>query len=89
MANFVVAVAYNKGEICCEQYLGNMNGQLFADFIRENFPQMFRHSANPKVKFFLQDGDPSQNSQKNTQCYGSSGLQAIVHSTTVTRYQSC
>ena len=35
VANFVVAVAYNKGEICCEQYLGNMNGQFFADFIRE------------------------------------------------------
>ena len=38
-----------------------MNGQLIADFIRENFPQMFEHSANPKGKHFLQDGDPSQN----------------------------
>ena len=66
VANFVVAVAYNKGEICCEQYLGNMNGQLFADFIRENFPQMFEHSTNPKVKLFLQDGDPSQNPQNST-----------------------
>ena len=64
VANFVVAVGYNKGVICCEQYLGNMNEQLFADFIRENFPQMFEHSANPKWKLFLQDGDPNQNSKK-------------------------
>ena len=64
VANFVVAVAYNKGVICCEQYLGNMNGQLFANFLRENVPQMFEHSANPKGKLFLQDGDPSQNSKE-------------------------
>ena len=63
VANFVVAVAYNKGVIFCEQYLGNMNGQLFADFIMENFPQMFEHIANPKGKLFLQDGDLSQNSK--------------------------
>ena len=46
----------------CEQYHGRMTGKLFADFVRESLPEVFSKSANPKGRYFLQDGDPSQNS---------------------------
>ena len=61
-AHFLVAVAYKKGVILCEQYHGRMTGKLFADFVRESLPEVFSKSANPKGRYFLQDGDPSQNS---------------------------
>ena len=63
-ANFFVAIAYKKGVILAEQYEGQLNGQSFAEFVREQFPTLFERSSNPKGKLFLQDGDPSQNSRK-------------------------
>lgn len=62
VAHFMVAMAYNKGVILCEQYFGRINGQKFADFITEHFTATFEQSANPRGRLFLQDGDPSQNS---------------------------
>ena len=62
MARFMVAIAYGKGVIKCHQYHGNVNSEMCADFIKEQFPSMFENSPNPKGKLFLQDGDPSQNS---------------------------
>ena len=59
----IVAIAYGKGIVCCEQYEGQMTGQLFASFITEKFDRVFANSANPRGKLFLQDGDPSQNSK--------------------------
>lgn len=64
VAHFLVAIAYNRGVILCEQYHGNINGAMFAQFISDHFKQTFENSANPKGKLFLQDGDPSQNSKK-------------------------
>lgn len=32
--------------------------------MRENFPEIFENSSNPRGKLFLQDGDPRQNSKK-------------------------
>ena len=64
VANFFVAIAYGKGVVLCEQYMGHVNGQMFADFIREHFKKTFNKSVNPTGKLFLQDGDPSQNSKK-------------------------
>ena len=64
MAKFMIAIAYSKGIVECKQYSGNINGQKCADFIRNNFPEMFMKAQNPKGKLFLQDGDPSQNSAK-------------------------
>ena len=61
-AKFMVAIAYGKGIIKCHQYNENINGELFSQFINENFDGMFNCSANPKGRLFLQDGDPSQNS---------------------------
>jgi transposase len=62
MANFIVAIAYGKGVVLCEQYEDRFTGQYFADFIRKHFPATFKKSANPTRKLFLQDGDPRQNS---------------------------
>lgn len=64
VAHFMAAIAHGKGVVLCEQYHGKLNGQSFAEFIREHFPRVFKNSANPKGKLFLQDGDPSQNSKK-------------------------
>lgn len=64
VANFIVAISYKKGVICCEQYHGSITGESFAEFIQQNFPKLFEVSINPKGKLFLQDGDPRQNSKK-------------------------
>ena len=54
-AHFIVAIAFNKGVILAEQYEGNLNGQKFADFVREQFPT-FRHysriAVTKTVSFF-------------------------------------
>ena len=63
MARFMVAIAYGKGVIGCHQYQGNIDGEKFAQMIKDNFPELFAKSANPIRKLFLQDGDPSQNSK--------------------------
>ena len=63
-AHFIVAIAYSKGVILAEQYEGHLNGQKFANFVREQFPTLFQNNSNKKGKPFLQDRDPSQNSRK-------------------------
>ena len=40
-----------------------MNGNLFAQFVENNFPDIFKESCNPSGNVFVQDGDPSQNSK--------------------------
>ena len=65
-AHFIVGIAFNKGVILAEQYEGNLNGQKFADFVREQFPTLFENSSNKNGKLFLQDGDPSQKQPKST-----------------------
>ena len=64
VAHFFVAIAYNKGTILCEQYFGNINGDMFAQFVKDHFNETFKKSDNGEGKLFLQDGDPSQNSKK-------------------------
>ena len=60
-ADFVVAISYKKGVICCEEY-EKMNGKYFASFVRNNFADIFNRSINPNSKLY-QDLDPSQNSK--------------------------
>lgn len=67
VARFTVAIGHGVGVVHCEQHFKRMNGQLFADFIKQKFPEMFTKSANPRGRLFLQDGDPSQNSAKARQ----------------------
>ena len=62
--HFICAISHGKGVICCEQYEGKMSGELFANFVDENFEQVFQKSCNPRAKRFLQDGCPSQNSKR-------------------------
>ena len=62
MAHFIVAIAYRKGVMLCEQYQERFTGKCYAEFVRKHFPRAFAESANPRGKLFLQDGDPRQNS---------------------------
>jgi len=64
VARFMCAMAYKKGMILSHQYMGRMDGECFADMVRNLFPDLFERSASPRGKLFLQDGDPSQNSRK-------------------------
>ena len=57
---------YNTGIILCEQYLANVNGEMFAQFVKDHTNQTFKNSVNAKGKLFLQDGDSNQNSKKAT-----------------------
>lgn len=59
---FFVAISYNRGVICAEQYT-ELNAASFSDFIYNKFGEIFRRSGK-KCKEWLQDGDPSQNSAK-------------------------
>ena len=70
-----MAIAFNRRVILCEQYYGNINGEMFAQFILEHFNDAFEKSANPKQKLFLQDGDPSQNSKKTKVALDSIGAE--------------
>ena len=64
VAHFMVVIAYMKAVILCGQYERRINGKKIANFVREHFEKIFERSANPTGKLFLQDGDPSQNSEK-------------------------
>ena len=74
MVSFMVAVAHNKGVIKCHQYFGLINSETCKLFIDEQFSDMFKNSANPKGKLFLQDGDPSQNSKVACEAIDSVGF---------------
>ena len=60
--HFLVSISYSKGVISCEQYQ-KMTGNYFATFIKDKFRNILQQSNNPDGNFFLQDGDPSQNSK--------------------------
>ena len=61
MAKFMVAISHGRNAIECFQYKGNINGELFSQFVRGKFPHFFMKGNNQKGKQFLQDEDPSQN----------------------------
>jgi len=62
VVRLMVAIAYNKGVIICEEY-EKLNGNYFADFVKRNFVDMFGKADKDNARYFLQDGDPSQNSK--------------------------
>ena len=62
VVRLMVAVAYRKGVIICEEYQ-KMNGEYFADFIKRNFINMYGDADKDHVDYFVQDNDPSQNSK--------------------------
>jgi len=59
---FMVAIAYRKGVIICEEY-EKLNGAYFADFVKRNFINMYGAADKDHVNYFVQDGDRSQNSK--------------------------
>ena len=61
VVKFMVAVSYGKGVILCEQY-ETLNGRYFQSLVECEFPRMFTIADKEGRRFFLQDGDPSQNS---------------------------
>ena len=73
----MVAIAYNKGIVMCEQYEGNISGSKVESLWENHFPQAFMLSANPHDKLFLEDGDPSQNSAKAMQAFENMGAEAF------------
>ena len=73
VANFLVAISYGKGVVFCEQYLEQLNGENFSNFVRKYFPAAFKKSANPKGMLFLKDGDPTQNSRKAKKAFDDVG----------------
>ena len=72
-ARFMVAIAYNRGVIMCEQYFGRINGEKMAEIANQHFPTMFERSASPRAKRFLQDGCPAQNSVATLRAYETMG----------------
>ena len=58
----MVSVAYGKSVIDVHQYQGNINGEKYAQIVRDKFPDFFGKSANLKGRYFMQDNGPSQNS---------------------------
>ena len=61
VVKFMVAVSYRKGVILCEQY-ETLNRRYFQSLVGREFPRMFTIADKEGRRFFLQDGDPSQNS---------------------------
>ena len=59
----IVAILYGKGVIYCEQY-NKLDGNFVADFVRRNFPKMFRKSGKRGSKLFVQDNCPILNCAK-------------------------
>ena len=68
MANFFVAVSYNKGVVMCHRHEWRINGANFSNMIKEEFPKAFRKCDFPESRTFLMDGCPKQNAAvcKNT-----------------------
>ena len=60
-ANFMVAISYGAGAVLCSQYFGPITGEKFANIVRNDLPQAFASSSNPRVKRMLMDGCPRQN----------------------------
>jgi transposase len=61
--NFMIGIAYGKGVVICERWLGTITGEKFAAIVKRCFRKAFQKSANPKGKLFLMDGCPRQNSK--------------------------
>ena len=47
--------------ICYYKHYEKLSGQTFAEFIKNNFIEIFKRGCNPTGNVFIQDGDPSQN----------------------------
>ena len=58
---------HERDVIECFRYEGNINGELFSQFVRDRFPYIFSKGNNQKGKLFRQDGDRSWNFKMSQQ----------------------
>ena len=75
VAHFMAAIGYGKGVTVAEQYHDRINAEKCSSFVLELFASMFKKSANPRGKLFLQDGNPSQNIVKDRSAWDEVGAQ--------------
>ena len=59
---FFVVISLGKG-ICYCKYCKKLCGKVFAEFIDNNFIEIFKSICNPAGNVFVQDGGLSQNSK--------------------------
>ena len=57
---FLTAILFGK-RISHYKHYEKISSKLFANFIENNFIEIFTSSCNPAGKVFVQDDDPSQN----------------------------
>ncbi len=62
VVKLIVAISYNEGVVLCQPYK-NLNGPSFARIIRRNFNRAFALANKNNSRLWIQDGDPSQNSE--------------------------
>ena len=62
-----MAIVHQKVVVLCEQCEGKINRDIFSNFIKTHFQEIFSRYKIPKSKRFLQDGCPEQNSKKARQ----------------------
>ena len=55
VAKFMVGISHGRGETECFPYEGNINGELFSQFVRDRFSHFFSKGNNRKGKLFLQN----------------------------------
>ena len=72
VVSFFVALSLGKAICYCKHY-DKLSGTIFAEFIENNFIQIFKSSYNPAGNVFVQDGDPSQNSKAAKTALGKIG----------------
>ena len=86
--NFMVAIAYGKGVVLCEQWEGTITGEKFASIVKRCLRKAFRNSANPKGKLFLMDiWVPTPKLQSGDACYRESRRKGFQNTCAKSRSQ--
>ena len=65
VVRMIVAISYGKCVIYCEQY-DQLDRNFVANFVRRNFPKMFRESGKCGSKLFVPDNCPIMNCAQAT-----------------------
>ena len=80
LVRLFVAISHGKGVVMCEEFNPEQkyNGENYASFVKENFPEAMQISSNGRNKLILQDGDPVQNSKKAKNAYTEIGAKIFL-----------
>ena len=64
MVRIHAAISYGKGTVLAKSYR-KLTGKTFAKFVKKQFPAVLKRcEISGQSRLFLQDGDPSQNSER-------------------------